>query len=223
MGVDRAVLPDRQWTTTAALAGLFGIVSYGMLAFMDTSPPVSALLTSLFSLGFGLSAIGIYYGVVRTAAPRLGLLAAVANTVAGAELMAMLLVQIAVKTAVPRPGPAMTGIWLGLDVAWDVFGCVGTVLLAVALWQARFRVLGAIGALAGAALLALNLGTFPTPPGEAGLVDLGPLVALWYMVLCVRLLLVVAGEVVEARRAVAAAVSAQAVAEVEGVPSRVKS
>lgn len=86
----------------------------------------------------------------------------------------------------------MTGISLGLDVAWDVFGAAGTVLLAWSLWShRRFHPLLALsGIVAGLALLALNIATFPTPPAEAGWVDLGPLVALWYIVACVWLVVV---------------------------------
>jgi hypothetical protein len=41
--------------------------------------------------------------------------------------------------------------------------------------------MGIAGVVLAAALLALNLGTFPTPPAEAGLVDVGPAVGLWYL------------------------------------------
>jgi hypothetical protein len=33
----------------------------------------------------------------------------------------------------------------------------------------------------------LNVATFPTPPAEAGLADVGLLVALWYVAVSVRL------------------------------------
>ena len=35
--------------------------------------------------------------------------------------------------------------------------------------------------------LIFNIATFPIPPDAAGLVDLGPLVGLWYLVVYVRL------------------------------------
>ena len=37
------------------------------------------------------------------------------------------------------------------------------------------------------ALLALNLSTFPTPPGEAGLIDLGPLLGIWYLLVTIKI------------------------------------
>ena len=52
------------------------------------------------------------------------------------------------------------------------------------------KIWGAIGILAGAAALGLNLQTFPFPPGEAGSVDLGPVVALWMLAVFIRFLLI---------------------------------
>lgn len=187
---NRENLPDRTWALAAALAGLGGVIAYVLLIALSTPAPVSALLASLFALGFALAGIGLHLGVTGAVAPRLGLLAAVANVTAAAELLAMALVQMAVKSVVPHPDAAMIHIWLGLDVAWDVFGATGTVLFGFALWQhPRFRPLLALGGiLSGSLLLALNLGTFPIPPAEAGWFDAGPFVALWYVALSVRVL-----------------------------------
>lgn len=187
-----AALPDRTWALTSGVVGLSAIASYLLLIVVPTSAAVSATLASVFSFGFLVAGVGIHLGVTRDVAPRLGLVAAIANAAAAVELLAMALVQMAVKSAVARPGSAMTGIWLGLDVAWDVFGATGTVLFGLALWRApRFGpALGLAGILTGGALLVLNLATFPTPPAEAGLFDLGPFVALWYVLLSVRMLMV---------------------------------
>lgn len=189
----RAALPDRSWAIGAGVVGILCALSYGLVVALPTSPQVSVLLVSLFALGFAGSSIALHLGVTSAVAPRLGLLAAVANTAAAVELLAMALVQIAVKDVAPHPGHAMTAIWLGLDVAWDVFGAVGTVLFGLALWyHARFRPVLALGGVAvGALLLALNIATFPTPPAEAGSFDAGPLVALWYVLLFARVLLLV--------------------------------
>ena len=96
--------------------------------------------------------------------------------------------QLAVKDAAPRPGPAFTAIWLGLDVAWDLYGGLGSLLFGLCMLRdPRFgRWFGIPGLIAAALLLALNIATFPTPPANAGLVDIGPAVALRYLAVSVR-------------------------------------
>ena len=42
----------------------------------------------------------------------------------------------------------------------------------------------------GALLVVLNVVTFPTPPADAGLFDIGPFVGLWYLFLMIRVLIV---------------------------------
>jgi hypothetical protein len=78
----------------------------------------------------------------------------------------------------------------GLDVSWDIFISIGTILLAVSLMRhpAFGRLWGVVGAAISAAALVLNLITFPTAPAAAGLVDLGPGVGLWYLVTLLLLL-----------------------------------
>jgi hypothetical protein len=110
------------------------------------------------------------------------------NIIAGALISAMLLVQIAVGEATHDSTPAeLQAVWLGLDVAWDAYIGAGTALFAWAMWgHPRFgRVIGGAGLALALALLVLNLATFPTPPGEAGLVDLGPFIGLWYLVVTI--------------------------------------
>jgi hypothetical protein len=192
MTSDRADLPDPLWALTSGLAGLAALFSYIALLALPAPPPIQALLVFGFAFGLTVSSIGLHLGVTSGVAPRLGLVAAAANTVAAGELAAMLLVQMAVKAAVATPDPAFTAVWLGLDVAWDLFVGAGTVLFGLALWNhPRFRPITAGGGvLVGLCLLVLNLATFPIPPAEAGLFDAGPFVGLWYVLLSARVLIV---------------------------------
>ena len=78
----------------------------------------------------------------------------------------------------------------GLDLSWDVFLVAGTILFCCAMFGdprfgRRFALPG-IGVAVG--LYALNFATFPTPPASEGLVDLGPLVGLWYAAVSVQAL-----------------------------------
>lgn len=78
----------------------------------------------------------------------------------------------------------------GIDVSFDIFYCLGLLLVAAAMvHHPDFgKVLGWFGMLVSVPLLALNLGAFPHIPGETGLVDLGPVSALWWVAVIVQLI-----------------------------------
>ncbi len=82
----------------------------------------------------------------------------------------------------------MQAVWLGLDVAWDVYIGLGTVLFGVSMLRhPRFgRPFGISGIILGLGLLVLNLYTFPAPPANAGLMDLGPFIGFWYLAVSVQ-------------------------------------
>ena len=84
---------------------------------------------------------------------------------------------------------AANGIQLGLDVAWDLFLALGTILLARNMWHhPRFgRLLAVSGRVIAVALAVANLAVFPEPPGQAGSIDLGPVIGLWYLIVTIRL------------------------------------
>jgi hypothetical protein len=113
------------------------------------------------------------------------------NAFGGALFSVMALVQLAVEYSAngDKVPSQFVAIWLGLDVAWDAFIGIGTVCFALAMFRhprfgAIFTVLG-IGI--GTGLLALHLYTFPTPPQNAGLIDLGPALGLWYSVVTIQM------------------------------------
>jgi hypothetical protein len=78
---------------------------------------------------------------------------------------------------------------LGLDVAWDML--IGTALIFSGAAIRRRSGLGlgwAIPSVAlGVALIVLNAATFPWPPGDRGLMDIGPFIGLFVMLLAARL------------------------------------
>lgn len=112
------------------------------------------------------------------------------NGLGGALFTAMVLVQMAVGHATgDHTERSLQAVWLGLDVAWDAYIGLGTVLFGVSMLRhPRFgRLFGASGIVLGLGLLILNLYTFPTPPANAGLVDLGPFIGLWYLAVSVQM------------------------------------
>lgn len=187
---DALALPDRRWAMWAGIIGCIGIPSYALLVFADMPLAIGVLLTFVFAFGLAVSSIGLHLGVTRRVAPNLGMIGAIATVAGTALLVAMLLVQMAVRAAVPHPGKELIAIWLGLDVAWDLFAGTGLLIFGVALAMVPgfSRLLGILGVVLCGALLALNIAYFPAPPGEAGSVDVGPFVALWYLAVMIRVL-----------------------------------
>ncbi len=138
----------------------------------------------------------------RTATLDIGL---VANIAAGVAVTLMFLAQLGLEAwfeaglggsaqqvsreVAEAAFQAGNGIQLGLDVAWDVFLAIGTAMLA---WNMREhprfgRAYAATGLLLAAALIGLNLAAFPKNPGRAGLIDLGPLIGVWYLWVTLRM------------------------------------
>ena len=125
-----------------------------------------------------------------------GQLAAISNVAAGVLVTAMFLVQLALKEAEDdnAVSPAMEDVFdhvhFGLDLAWDVFIAAGTILFACAMLANPLfpRWVALSGIAVGGALYAINFAAFPEPPGDAGLVDIGPLVGAWYGIVSVRTL-----------------------------------
>jgi hypothetical protein len=77
----------------------------------------------------------------------------------------------------------------GIDVSFDVFYCLGMIVLAAVLYRHRDfgRILGGLGVMSAAGLLVLNLWTFPYPPANSGLLDLGPPTGVWWLLVCVQI------------------------------------
>jgi hypothetical protein len=90
--------------------------------------------------------------------------------------------------------PVLSGVFtvqLGLCFCWDLFIALATLLFSTALIRSggRFILLGAMGVCIGGVFLGMKLWTYPIPPGEAGLFDLGPGVGAWYMLFSIVILM----------------------------------
>lgn len=181
-------LGDVTWARATAVAGIAALVSYGLLLALPAPLPVQVLLVFGFAFGLSVASLGLYHAVAAPVAPRLALIATVSNVVAAGQLTAMLLVQLAVRERAPAPDTAFVAIWLGLDVAWDLYVGVGTLAFAwCMLRHPSFRYWIAVPGIGIAlVLLGLNVATFPTPPADAGSFDAGPLVGLWYLAVTIQ-------------------------------------
>lgn len=179
---------DYRWAPATAISGIAGFLAYMLVLATDPSAPLAVALTLTFAFGVTVSSIGLYHILGGATRSPLGLIAVVANVVAAAQLLVMILVQLAV-TALVGHDTEFKALWLGLDVAWDLYIGTGTMLFGLGMFlRGRFSVwLSISGLVVGGVLLVLNIATFPTPPAAAGLIDVGPLVGLWYVLVYGRL------------------------------------
>lgn len=187
-----------RWRLTGATTGLLAVALYMFLSAAGHDFPAKpgAAMAGLIGPLLACASIGLYQVLASQRATILGLLGAIANLTAGALLTAMLLVQTALDHAEEQT-PGLTAsterifdhIHFGLDLAWDVFICIGTVLFGLAMVRRPGfgPVLGWIGVALAVALYVINFATFPEPPADEA-VDLGPLVGLWYAVVSALLL-----------------------------------
>jgi len=144
---------------------------------------------------------GLYSYVAAERESAANRLAFVFSVVAFTTVLAMIVVQLAVGAGIGeitkglddqtsqalRRGLRM--IDLGLDVAWDML--IGTALIFSGMAMHKRSGLGpgwaVPSAVLGTALIVLNAATFPWPPGDRGLFDIGPFIGLFVLALAARL------------------------------------
>lgn len=193
------------WTRTG-IAGVVGTICY-VLAVVIPWPEtqfgtsMTLLVISAWPILSIIYAYGLYHYIAAERESMSNRLAFVFTALAFATVLAMIIVQLAVGAGSPEytrnlddaTGKSLTSglrmIDLGLDVAWDMLIGVGLILSGTAMAHRRGlgRGWGVPSILFGAALIGLNAATFPTPPANAGLFDIGPFIAMFIIALAIRL------------------------------------
>jgi hypothetical protein len=182
---------ELRWIRLAIGLGLATSVVYPSLIFLPLPQLWTVTLAAMLGPLLGLASLGLYRFLRLHQRSVPAEMAAACNFIGGALLTTMLLAQLAVRhRAAGQPiDRQIVAVWLGLDVAWDVYIALGTALFAWAMW--RHPRLGKgfaiTGMLLAVLLLAFNLYTFPEPPGESNLVDLGPFIGLWYLAVTIQM------------------------------------
>ncbi len=195
-----------QWIRLGAICGPLAMITYALLIFVPLPNFLGMLLVSAFGPLVGIVSVGFYYFLASERKTVTLQIAAVAMIVAIGCLTMMLIVQQSLnirmekaiaKMSDPAAIESLKSVWrsidsvqLGMDVTWDVFGALAILLFAVnMLRHPRLgKIIGVIGILLALGLLFFNLYTFPTPPGEADLIDLGPFAALWFVAVSIMIL-----------------------------------
>ncbi len=172
-----------RWIRFGIAGGLCASVLYPAVLFAPLPLVAVAAAAALLGPAIGIGSIGLRQLIQIPTSSVTASLGAVSNAVAGALFVVMAMVQLAVRQGSAEFDPQMIGVWLGIDVAWDTYIGLGTLLFAWSMLRhPRFGLPFAVpGLVVGVALLVLNFGTFPAPPAEVGLIDVGPFVGLWYL------------------------------------------
>jgi hypothetical protein len=196
----------KKWIKVGVVAGLFVSVIYPLIIFTHLPFHVTLFLAASVGPLLSISSIGLYF-FIKIHRKTVSLqIATLFNIIAGAIFNMMLIVQMAIRKGINDYIAEATDstmqellrwilksvnkVQLGLDISWDVFILVGSFLFALnMLRHPRLgRTIGLMGLFIACMTLGLNLYTFPTPPEEAGLVDLGPLIGLWYLIIAILIL-----------------------------------
>lgn len=198
---------DRRMTIAGAASGVAGVVAYFGAAFLPAVLPIPDFVVMLLAFAFGpllgLSFLGLFHALsVESDGPALRF-GVVLGILAGATVTIMLVVQVgnnifldqqlseadseAFKESARLVHRSVNRVQMLIDVAWDVFICGAGFLVGLSMIRSPSFgwILGGTGMAASAALLYLNLETFPSGPAYAGSVDLGPLLAVWFLVVYV--------------------------------------
>jgi hypothetical protein len=195
-----------QWIKLGVVCGILTTLIYPLLILVKMPIIITALLAAAMGLLLSLASIGLYQ-VLKLHRKTVKLqIAVLFNIIAGVLLNLMFMVQLTVREFMKGYIDQATNeyaqetyemIWksldkvqLGMDLSWDVYLSVGTFLFALSmLTHPRFgKIFGWLGISFALLLLYFNFISFPVPPGEAGLIDFGPAIGLWYLAVAIRIL-----------------------------------
>jgi hypothetical protein len=188
------------WIKYGGYSGLIFSLLFLSIALLPVPRRLETTLTLLVPLFLLVGHVGLYKFLSRTRASFTNQLAVIFGICAPVLVSAMLTVQMsfvsymgkfydpldkAAKESQINIWRAIDSVQLGLDVAWDMFILPTVILFAIGIMKnpAFGKVFGLIGLVLGAVGLVLNILTFPTPPINVGLLDVGPFVVFWYLVL----------------------------------------
>jgi hypothetical protein len=193
------------WTRVGIVTGFLACTVYPLLIAVPMPTQLTVLLAAAFGPLLGVASIGLYRFISVHRKTVSLQIATISTIIAGTVVNMMLVVQMTgreymrlgldnaanleTEQLLRMAYSAADKVQLGLDVSWDVYISLGTILFAINMFRhPRFgRVIGASGIVIGVLLLCINLFTFPVPPADAGSVDLGPLVGMWYLVVTIIL------------------------------------
>lgn len=184
----------RNWIYLGIICGFLVSIVYPLLQFIS-NVILGVILAASMGILLSLASAGLYYFIQiqkKSILPRIALFS---NIIGGAILTLMFLVQLAIKSSKPNlVEESSKWIWdsinhihYGLDVTWDVYIFLGTILFAIsAFYHPKLgKVISISGIIISLLMIITNIISFPIPPAVE-FIDFGPFIGLWYLVVTIK-------------------------------------
>ena len=181
------------WTRIGIASGFLACVVYPIMTLVSMPRIPQVMIGASFGPALAVASIALAYILQsRRRTPSL-VLAPIFNSLAGALVTAMIIVQLAINySTAPSADDQLASIlkqrvWdvvLGLDVSFDVFIGLGTLCFSVnMLSDPRFgKIIGWAGIFVSIVpLFGANIYYFPDPPYVHGFPHVGIFTGLWYL------------------------------------------
>ena len=184
------------WINIGIICGLLVSVIYPMLQFISNLI-LGVILAASTGILLSLASVGLFYFIQIHKKSIAAKIAVFSNIVAGALLTQMFLVQLAIKSSKPEIiDESSKWVWntvnhihYGLDVAWDVYIFIGTILFAISIFHhpKLGKIFSITGILISLLMIVTNIISFPIPPA-ANYFDFGPFIGLWYFAITIKIM-----------------------------------
>jgi hypothetical protein len=185
----------KKWIKLGIISGLLVSLIYPALIFVSMPDLVQTFFVMIFGPLLGLASTGLYFFISLHKKSISSSIAFISNIIAGVLITTMLLIQMGIRSTKPESldksdewiWKSFNQVYFGLDVAWDVYIFFGTLLFAIGIFDhPKFgKVLSVIGIIISILLISFNAISLPNPPANAGLIDMGPFIGLWYLALTI--------------------------------------
>ena len=183
----------KSWVRIGIISGIVACIAYPIMTLVHLPRIPQLILGASFGPALVIASVALTHILqARRNKPTIKL-AGIFNSLAGALVTAMIIVQLAI---IYSTAPSIEGelnnlvrhkIWdvvLGLDVSFDVFIGLGTLFFAINLiHDPRFgKIIGWAGIFVSLVpLLGANIYYFPDPPYVHGFPHVGIFTGLWYL------------------------------------------
>ena len=196
---------EKAWVKYGTICGLISAGTYILISILGNVIPDGIGRLLFFAIGvFGVISAGGMYHIFKKNK----------NSVMLQQAVLLIIVAFTVFTLMAVVQQTIIGFWadsnlegitketqnlvlrtvhsvqLGMDITFDIFYSLGFLLVSILMFKhPRFgKIFSIVGVLVILPMLALNLYTFPVPPADAGLFDLGPLSGLWGLAVLIQCL-----------------------------------